>query len=68
MLEKALKEAETRKADVFLMRLNTFGGALDAAGKKCGLPCWKHRLRPLLLSIIRLPRQVLLFLWRVTVL
>ena len=33
MLEKALKEAETRKADVFLMRLNTFGGALDAAEK-----------------------------------
>ncbi len=33
MLEKALKEAEARRADVFLMRLNTFGGALDAAEK-----------------------------------
>ena len=32
-LEKALKEAENLGADVFLMRLNTFGGALDAAEK-----------------------------------
>ncbi|MFA5444091.1 MAG: NfeD family protein [Bacteroidales bacterium] len=32
-LEKAIEEAETLKADVFLMRLNTFGGALDAADR-----------------------------------
>lgn len=32
-LEKALEEAETLNADVFLMRLNTFGGALDAADR-----------------------------------
>ncbi|MFA7201323.1 MAG: NfeD family protein [Bacteroidales bacterium] len=32
-LEKALKEAESLGTDVFLMRLNTFGGALDAAEK-----------------------------------
>lgn len=32
-LEKALKEAENLGTDVFLMRLNTFGGALDAAEK-----------------------------------
>ncbi|MFA6926854.1 MAG: nodulation protein NfeD, partial [Bacteroidales bacterium] len=32
-LEKALQEAEDWNAQVFLMRLNTFGGALDAAEK-----------------------------------
>jgi len=32
-LEKALEEAEQIKAGVFLMRLNTFGGALDAADR-----------------------------------
>ena len=32
-LEKALEEAEEMRAGVFLMRLNTFGGALDAADR-----------------------------------
>jgi len=32
-LDKALEEAERIKAGVFLMRLNTFGGALDAADR-----------------------------------
>jgi len=32
-LEKALEEAKTLEANVFLMRLNTFGGALDAADR-----------------------------------
>ena len=35
-LEKALREAGDWDAGVFLMQLNTFGGALDAAEKMHG--------------------------------
>jgi len=33
MLDKALQEAKEQNAMAFVMRLNTFGGALDAAEK-----------------------------------
>lgn len=33
MLDKALKEASERDATVFILKLNTYGGALDAADK-----------------------------------